>query len=75
MNSLNDIPNIRQRGTRLADPPAGEKAAGRPRPLHPEGQTRLRDPGAFGGLRPAAERVGRARRRDHPAKGGALGPG
>jgi hypothetical protein len=43
----------------LADPGAGQRTFGRPRPLDPQGQTRLRDPGAFGRLRPPAERAGR----------------
>jgi hypothetical protein len=76
--SLTDIPNISQKGTRLGNwltREQGEGAAGRPRPLNPQGKAGLRHPGAAGRLRPAAERAGRARRREHPTKGGALGPG
>ena len=46
--SLTDIPKHQPEGHpvgKLADPRAGQRAAGRPRPLDPQGQARLRDPG------------------------------
>jgi hypothetical protein len=45
-----------------------KRDAGRSRPLDSEREAGLCDSGASGRLCPAAERVGRARRRDHPAK-------
>jgi hypothetical protein len=76
--SLTDVPNICQAGHpagELADPRAGERAFGRPRPLHLEREARLRDLSFTRWLCPQAERAGRARRRDHPATRGKMGPG
>ena len=76
--NLTDVPNISQKGNpagKLADPGAGQGAAGRPRPLDAKGQARLCDPAAAGRLRPQAERAGRARRRDHSATRGKVGAG
>jgi len=54
---LTDIPNMSQKGTRLgklADPRAGQGAAGRPPTARLlKGKTRLRHPGPAGRLRPS----------------------
>lgn len=76
--SLTEVPNIRQKGTRLGNwltPGAGERVTGCSGPIYPQGQAGLCHSGAAGRLRPAAERIGRARRRDHPAAGGKVGAG
>lgn len=75
--SLTDIPNIRPGNSagKLADPGAGQGPTDRTRPLAPEREARLCDPGPSGRLCPQAERTGETRCRDHPAAGGAVGLG
>lgn len=76
--NLTDVPNIRQKGTRLGNWLTREQAKellAVPDRSTLKGKTRLRDPGAPGRLRSPAERVGRTRRGDHPAARGTLGTG
>jgi hypothetical protein len=76
--SLTDIPNISQKGTRLGNWLNREQAKellAVPDRANTEGKARLCHPGVAGRLRPLAERIGRARRRDHPAEGRQMGAG
>jgi hypothetical protein len=76
--SLTDVPNISQKGTRLGNWLTREQAKellAVPDRSTLKGKRDYVILGAAGRLRPAAERAGRARRRDHPAKGRQMGAG
>jgi hypothetical protein len=68
--SLTDVPNISQKGTRLGNWLTREQAKellAIPDRSTLKGKRDYVIPGASGRLRPASQRIGRARGRDHPA--------